>query len=245
MSFFIPALVSLASSVIGGLGADKAADQLEAAARAGKAENYRLNQLGLDAVRGATDTSVNALQPYVDAGTGFLKGYADQIRAGAAPAQFDYKKSPGQNWLEEQGKEAVQASVGMRHGITSPATQNALQKNRIGMAAQDYGNQFSRWFAQRQGNMDRQRDMLALGVGSTSDQNALRMGGATTRADIWGNMANAGQNAENQVGNVRAAGTMGVTNSAQAGLSGGLSAWQYGGAGGGTSPRPKPNPFRG
>ncbi len=74
--------------------------------------------------------------------------YGNQPGAYQAP-EFNYQASPGYQFQLQQGNQAVQANAAAGGGYLSGATQKALAKYGVGLAAQDYNNMFNQYANQR------------------------------------------------------------------------------------------------
>lgn len=97
---------------------------------------------------GSLGLIAGGLAPFVDPGISAFQTQAAQAGALGQEAQrgafADFTASPGQQFLREQGEQALlrnQAAIG---GLGGGNVRSALQRQGIGFAAQDFGNQFNR-----------------------------------------------------------------------------------------------------
>jgi hypothetical protein len=87
------------------------------------------------------------LDPYNQGGQKAFAMQQDFSGANGADAQkaaYDnFQNSPGQQYLREQSEKALLRSAASTGGVGGSALKAALQKNAIGLASQDYQNQFN------------------------------------------------------------------------------------------------------
>lgn len=88
------------------------------------------------------------VQPFAQAGRGAIDLQAALSGAGGIPAQqqafAQFQESPGQQFLRDRAEQALlrnQAAIG---GLGGGNVRSALQEQAIGLAQQDFGNQFAR-----------------------------------------------------------------------------------------------------
>lgn len=132
------------------------------------------------------------------------KAYANSNPTGGTP-YAGFQATPGYQFALDQGNASINALAGAKGGLMSGATLQALQNNGIGMANQEYGNYFNR---------------LAAIAGSGQNA-AAQQGTAMT------NGANAISQAQSDIGNARAAGTVGIANAFNGGVQNYLGYQQY------------------
>ena len=113
--------------------------------------------------------------------------------------------SPGTRFALEEGRDTLEAGAAARGGLNSGATKAALERLRMGMAAQD-----------RETQLNRLGGVVDLGMNSA--------------ARLAANSANFTQNATNAlggIGNAQAAGAIGVGNALQGGIQNLAGVWGY------------------
>lgn len=165
-------------------------------------------QGGLQGALGTIGQGANVagafMQPYAQQGANAYNMQANLAGANGMPAQqqaFDnYQQSPEQAYLRQQGEQALlrnQAAIG---GLGGGNVRQELQRQGIGMAAQDYDNSFNRL-----GGLSNM-GMQAAGNMSNIASNAANFG-ANAYMNTGQNLAQGRTNAGNQIAN--AAGTAG------------------------------------
>jgi hypothetical protein len=141
-------------------------------------------------------------QPFYNSGLGAQNALAFEMGVGSRPDGYQgFQATPGFQFALDQAQDGVQNSVAARQGLNSGAAMDALQRNRMGMANQEYGNFLSR-----------------LGGLASGGQNAAGMQGSASQAfggQIGSNMMQGGQARAQGIanaGNANAAGTVGAVN---------------------------------
>ena len=185
--------------------ANKAAGiQSEAAVRAAEiaAESQ---QLGIDEQRRQFDVTQGNLAPRIEAGNQAMQQQMALLGMGGQEAQKQaftaFGNSPGQRFLRERQEKALLRNQGAMGGLGGGNVRTALQEQAVGLAAQDYNNQFNR-----------------LGSISSGGQ------AATTNLNQFGaNMAN---NVSSSLGAMGQARASGIQNAGAANASGILGAQQ-------------------
>lgn len=148
---------------------------------------------------GSLDLIARGFAPFVDPGVSAFERQAAQAGALGPEQQrqafAEFTASPGQAFLREQGEQALlrnQAAIG---GIGGGNVRSELQRQGIGFAAQDFGNQFDRLGAlSRIG-----ADLTGRGV-SQGAQNIFQTGGA-----LAGGRTRAGEQIAGQVASTTSA----------------------------------------
>ena len=103
---------------------------------------------GLDVAGDSIRSGQRALQPFAGAGRqaiGMQAALSGAQGAGAQQQAFDnFNSSPGQEFLRNRGERALLRNSGAIGGLGGGRVRQALQQHGIGMAQQDFGNQFNR-----------------------------------------------------------------------------------------------------
>lgn len=124
-----------------GKNASKAAEE----AAATQAEAYGL---GVDEQRRQFETAQENMAPWLEAGQGALGLQQDFLGLGGEGAQADayanYQESPGQKFLRERGEKAIVRQHAAIGGLGGSGVRSALNRQGIGVAAQDFGNYYNR-----------------------------------------------------------------------------------------------------
>lgn len=190
----------LGSSLIGTVGANKAArEQAAAADRASAISQAQYEQNRKDA------------EPWREAGIGTL----GQLVSGTAPGgdlnrdftMADFQKDPGYDFRLGEGRRGVEAGAAARGGALSGGALKALERYSQGYASNEFGNAYSRFNSDR----DRRFNRLAsiAGLGQTATRDVAQMG--TDNARNQGEYGMQGANA-------RASGYIGTANQLGTGL---------------------------
>lgn len=137
---------------------NRAADAQQAAAQA-----------GIDEQRRQFDAIQKLLSPYVDAGTGALKGQQDLIGTNGASAQQAaiqaLQESSQFTSLQQQGEDAILANASATGGLRGGNTQAALAQFRPQLLAQLINDQYGRL-----GGLSSMGQNAAAGVGNAGLQ---------------------------------------------------------------------------
>tara|TARA_R110000851_G_scaffold133381_2_gene268188 strand:- start:1912 stop:2796 length:885 start_codon:yes stop_codon:yes gene_type:complete len=139
--------------------------------------------------RGRADVQkgIQAFDPFAQTGTGAagLQGALSGAMGPQAQAQAfqDFQSSPGQQFLQQRGEQALLRNRGAIGGLGGGNVQKALTEFGIGTAAQDFGNQFNR-------------------LGQVAGQGLQAIGSQGQLRGQQANIANQlGQNAGSMIGN--------------------------------------------
>lgn len=167
-------------------------------------------QGALGAIGRGADIAGGVLQPF--AGGGAQAFQQQTALSGAAGPQAQrqafasFQASPGQDFLRQQGEQALLRNQGAIGGIGGGNVRRELVRQGIGFAAQDFGNQFNRLGSLSQ-----------IGAGAAGQQ-----AGIAQRAGEFGGQAILGTGQDLAFGRTRAgeqiAGATGATGSALANL---------------------------
>jgi len=182
-----------AGDFIGGGGAVDAAIQA-AEIQAGAATE------GIAEQRRQFDLTRGDLQPFQNAGVSALQQQQDLLNN---PENF--KDSPGQRFLRQRAERSLLRNSAAIGGLGGGNVRNELQEQAIGMAAQDYNNQFSRL-----GQVAGQGQNTAVQLGQFGQNKAAQIGqlGAQSAAARASGILGAQQQQAQQRGQIfNAAGT--------------------------------------
>lgn len=144
-------------------------------------------------------------QPYMTAGTGALNTIGqDQANGTGFAASFtpqNYIDTPGYQFQQQQGTNAINASSAATGGVLNGGTLKALDQYTAGLANTTYGQAYQNYLA----GSNQQYNQL-YGVASLGENAASNLGSQNTTA------ANNTGNYLTQAGNAQAAGDIGITN---------------------------------
>lgn len=176
-------------------------------------------QLGIDEQRRQFDITQGNLAPRIAAGNQAMNQQMALLGMGGQEAQKQafaaFGNSPGQRFLRERQEKALLRNAGAMGGLGGGNVRTALQEQAVGLAAQDYNNQFNR-----------------LGAISSGGQ------AATSNLNQFGaNMANNVSNSLGAMGQARASGIQNAGAANASGILGGIQSraqadgqyWQLGG----------------
>lgn len=239
----MPVAAAIGSTIVGAIGANKAAKAQTSAAN----KDMKFQQETRDIIRGDLsgyrNTGTNAL-----AALNYLNGLGDAPMVGGTPLnvetmagggggggkgttyrvggqtfatmeeaqayaqknatggrKYEWTADPGYQFRLQSGNDSINALAGAKGGLNSGRTMQALADYNQGIASQEFGNVYSRLGG-----------MTDMGLAA-----AQMSGNASTNAAAGVSNALAAR------GNAQAAGTMGVANALQGGISNGLTLYQY------------------
>jgi len=102
----------------------------------------------LGAIGGGADLAGSFLDPFAAGGTAAFNQQVALSGAGGAPAQAqafqDFTASPGQQFLQDQGQQALLRGSSAIGGLGGGNVRRELVRQGVGFAQQDFGNQFNR-----------------------------------------------------------------------------------------------------
>jgi hypothetical protein len=198
----LPLIASIAGGVIGALGSRSSAKTQASAANNAADAQLKATRETNNMLRGFRTEDIARFQPFYNSGLGAQNALAFEMGVGSRPDGYrGFQATPGYQFAVDQAQDGVQNSVAARQGLNSGAAMDALQRNRIGMANQEYGNFLGR-----------------LGGLASGGQNAAGMQGSASQAfggQIGSNMMQGGQARAQGIanaGNANAAGTVGAVN---------------------------------
>jgi hypothetical protein len=158
------------------------------------------------------------LAPWISAGEGSLEDLLriqDQYES-VIQDPNEYIQSPGYNWLQQQGIQAIDRGAAARGKLDSGQNQKDLMQFGQGLASQDYGNYLSRLenlmnqytrTSQMGQNATSQRNQYEFGTAqgkanvrmqSLGQQGSTQLGLANAQTGLYNNLASIGSNAANQ-----------------------------------------------
>lgn len=164
---------------------------LNALGQANQASQGYISQ-GLGDINTSIDSGVSALSQFIPQGVNAYNMQGNFLGTNGADAKSQafsgYTEGPEQAYLREQGQRAVLQNARAAGGVGGNVLKE-LQRQGIGMAAQDYGNYFNRL-----AGMSGQGLSAASGVGSLRGQ----------QAGLQGNLASLGASNASQLGSSQA-----------------------------------------
>lgn len=193
--FLVPALIvggaTLASSIIGGIAANKAAETQSKAAGA-----------GIDETRRQFDAMQATLKPYVEAGQGAMQGQQALAGLSGAEAQAaairSISESPEMQAFAQQGENAMLQQASATGGLRGGNIQGALAQFRPQLLSNLINQQY-----QRLGGLTQLGQASAAGLGAAGmqagesiagllqQQGAAQAGGQLAQGAMWQGVPNA------------------------------------------------------
>lgn len=114
------------------------------------------------------------LQPIADTGMGAYQSQAALSGALGPEAQrlamSSFQESPEQQYLREQGEQAIMRQASATGGVGGSRVLEALQRQGIGLAAQDFQNRFNRLGMVSQPGLSAVGSIADIGLASARDQ---------------------------------------------------------------------------
>lgn len=105
-------------------------------------------QGGIAGIEAGVNQATNTLSPYTQGGSGafdYASALSGALGADAQQAAFSrYTESPEVAYQREQAEKAILRNASATGGLGGGNVLQALQRNAIGLAQQDYGNSFNR-----------------------------------------------------------------------------------------------------
>lgn len=149
---------------------------------------------GIGTIGRITDRAASGFDPFVDSGSQSVELQAVLSGALGPEAQQqafeNFRDSPGQDFLRERGERAITRNSAAIGGLGGGRVRQELQRQGIGLAAQDFGNSFSRL----QGVSAQGLDALGRRAGLRSNQANLVAGLSGQRAGIDANLGSQAAN---------------------------------------------------
>lgn len=103
---------------------------------------------GLAAMLEGVNQSTNTLSPYMQMGSNAADVMANLSGVNGPAAQqagyANFMASPGQQYLRDQGEQAILRNAAATGGLGGGNVQQELQRHAIGLAAQDFNNSYNR-----------------------------------------------------------------------------------------------------
>lgn len=202
----------VASAVIGGASANKAAKtQASAANNAAELQKEQFDKTVelQEPFRQAGLTGQNRLMEMLGlAGDPNAQGYGSLMRDFGAQ---DFQADPGYAFRQQQGQQALERSAAARGGLLSGAAMKDAMRFNQGLASDEYTNAFNRFQTNRSNKLNPLQSLAGLAQSSTNQiaqagqnyatnaGNAM-MGGANARASGYLSQGNTMANMFNQFG---------------------------------------------
>ncbi len=233
---------SLAGSVVGAVGAVKAAGVQARAARSAAELQHEDQQASLAFQQKEWETQQANLAPWLKAGTQGINTLADLLKTPGqglltpwtdtfhAPTAAEARATPGYEFALREGQNAIQNSAAGRGGLLSTGTMKTLDMYSQGLADTTYSDTYSRAlgeYQQRynifQGNQTNTFNRLAAlsGAGQTA-ATTLGQEGAAAAGNIFNINATGGAQQGSSLmaaGAATASGYAGIANSLNSGIS--------------------------
>lgn len=179
--------------------------QSDAATRAAEiaAESQRL---GIDEQRRQFNVTQGNLAPRIAAGNQAMNQQMALLGMGGQEAQQQafaaFGNSPGQRFLRERQEKALLRNSGAIGGLGGGNVRTALQEQAVGLAAQDYNNQFNR--------------LGAISSGGQAATSNLNQFGANMANNVSNSLGAMGQTRASGIQNAGAATASGILGAQQA-----------------------------
>lgn len=106
-----------------------------------------------------------------------------------AQAYADFQASPGQQWLQEQGERAITRNAAAIGGLGGGNVRQELQRQAMGMAAQDFGNYYNRLSGLGQTGMNTAGALGQSDIQAGRDLSGVATGTAGSVANLLGGQA--------------------------------------------------------
>ena len=182
-------LGGLASSIIGGSAADKAA---RAQARAA--------QEALDFQKGVYNTATGQFEPYIAAGEQGLKGFTEKV-AGFKQPEFNFQKQafdinnwkdPGYDFRLGEAQKAIEASTAKKGMTLASGALKSLQTRGQDMASQEYEKAYDRYGKERAFDYTTESDKYTRNLGFSKDELSNLFNQTNIGRESVGNLAEIG-----------------------------------------------------
>lgn len=200
---------SLISGILGANASEEAAqEQYQSEQNAIQFEEQQWNQTEKNE-QPFLGAGQNAL-PYLLRGLGIGGGNTSGTGSLNAPfTMADYTRSPGYNFLLQQGQNSIENTASATGGVGGGNTLKALTGYGQGVANQDYWNAYNAYTQNQNQRFNQLDTVVGSGQNAAANLGAL---GTQVGANVGNNMVGAG--------NALAAGTIGQANAIGGGLSG-------------------------
>jgi hypothetical protein len=202
---------SIGSALIGSNASKNAAAAQVQAQQMALAQQMQLYQQGLGTQKNYFDTAQGALTPAINAGQGALTNLANLLTPGTSASTL--AQMPGFAFAQQYGTMAAQNALSAKTGPSAGPLATAISQYNQGLA----GNQYFQTVSALQ-NLTNTGANAATSLGGIfgSAGNA-----ALGQSGVQGNLVG---NTLGNIGNAQAAGTLGVSNALQGGLTSGSNA---------------------
>ena len=155
----------------------------------------------VNALQSGASQAQNQLNPYAQQGSQALNLMGAYSGAQGADAQQNaynnFNASPGQSWLQQQAEQGLLRNQAAMGGLGGGNVRQELQRQAMGMAQQDFGNQYNR-LAQL-GTMGQEAAVQQAGLSQQAGQNLAGVYGQNAT-----NLANVATGAAGQMTNLKA-----------------------------------------
>jgi len=149
---------------------------------------------GLADLNARIASGASALEPFVNRGGqafDLQMALSGALGNDAQKTAFaNYNASPGQEFLQQRGEQAVLRNASAVGGLGGSRVLQELQRQGVGLAQQDFANQF-----------DRLGQLSGMGLNGAGMKSNLIMNGANIAANLTGQMANNSVNYGNNASN--------------------------------------------
>jgi hypothetical protein len=203
----------LAGGAISGIGSLAGGIMGASASREAAREQRRAAQQQLELQRQMYNQQRADFEPFRAAGSQAQNALMLGLGLGGTPAQegygalmrdfsmADYEADPGYQFRLQEGLKALDRQAAARGGTLSGAALKGTQRYAQDVASQEYSNAFNRYMANRASKLGSLGGLVSTGAGA-----AQGLAGAAGQFGQYGGQTLA------DIGNVRAAGTMGQAN---------------------------------
>jgi hypothetical protein len=175
------------------------------------------------------DQARSDIEPWRIAGGNALT----RLSAGTAPGgdlmrnfgMSDFEQDPGYQFRLAEGMKGMTNSAAARGGLLSGAALKAAGSYNQGMASQEYGNAFTRFNSNRDGQYNKLASLANVGqvAANQNGNNAMQLGQSGGAA--MGQSGNAISQTQMGVGNARASGYLAQGNALTGAINQGVSMW--------------------
>lgn len=233
--------LALGGSIIGAVGASKAAGAQAGAAKSAAQLQFELGEESLNFQKQQYAQNQQNIAPWLRAGTqgigtlagllgtpgqGLLTPWTQQFQA---PTAAQAAATPGYEFTLQQGQNAIQNSAAAQGGLLSTGAQKTLAGYTTGLANQTYNDVYNRALAEYQqsynifqGNQTNTFNRLAAlsGIGQTSATTLGQLGQSAAGNTAYINAATGGQVGQSlqALGGAQASGYAGIANALTGGI---------------------------
>lgn len=230
-----------AGTAVSAIGASKAAGAQAGAARSAAGLQFQLGEDQLKQNQAQFDVTQKNLAPWLQAGTQGIGSLAQLLGTPGqglltpwtstfqAPTAEQARQTPGYQFAQQQGQNAIQNSAAAQGGLLSTGAMKTLDQYSQGLADQTYQQTYSRALGEYQqaynifqGNQSNTFNRLAAlsGIGQTTATSLgqLSQQASNTGANITANIGSQVGNSLLNIGGAQASGYAGIANAINGGL---------------------------